>query len=66
MNPLNWIRDARQYFSEVHVEWNKITWPPQNEAIVGTVSVVVVVTIIATVLGIVDYALSQIMRVVLQ
>ncbi len=65
MNPLNWIRDLRQYLIEVRVEWKKITWPPQNEALAGAVSVVVVVAVITTVLGFVDYGLSQIMRLVL-
>jgi preprotein translocase subunit SecE len=66
MNPLDWIRDIRQYFVEVQVEWKKITWPPQSEAMTGTVSVVVVVAIVTTVLAIVDYGLSQLMRLVLQ
>ncbi len=66
MNPLVWISDARQYLAEVQVEWKKITWPPQNEALVGTVSVVVVVAIVTTVLSIVDYGLSVIMQAVVQ
>jgi preprotein translocase SecE subunit len=66
VNPLNWIRDAREYLAGVQVEWNKITWPPQNEAVVGTVSVVVVVAIVTTVLSVIDYGLSILMRVVLQ
>jgi preprotein translocase subunit SecE len=66
LNPLTWISDAREYFAEVQVEWKKITWPPQNETVAGTVSVVVVVAIITTVLGIVDYGLSIVMRQVLQ
>ncbi len=66
MNPLVWISDARQYLAEVQVEWKKITWPPQNEAMVGTVSVVVVVAIVTSVLSIVDYGLSMIMRTVVQ
>ena len=66
MNPVTWISDARQYLAEVQVEWKNITWPPQNEALVGTVSVVVVVTIVTTVLSIVDYGLSVIMRTVVQ
>ena len=66
MNPLNWIRDTRVYLSEVQVEWKKITWPPQNEAMVGTVSVVMVVAIVTTVLGFVDYGLSMVMQAVLQ
>jgi preprotein translocase subunit SecE len=66
MNPLHWVQDTRQYFIEVQTEWKKVTWPPQAEAMAGTVSVVVVVAIVTTVLGIVDYGLSQLMRVVLQ
>ncbi|MFP6608213.1 MAG: preprotein translocase subunit SecE [Myxococcota bacterium] len=66
MNPLNWIRDAREYLAEVQVEWKKITWPPQNEAVVGTVSVVVVVAVVTSVLGLVDYGLSVVMQAVLQ
>ena len=48
------------------MEWKKIPWPPQNEALVGTVSVVVVVAIVTTVLSIVDYGLSVIMQAVVQ
>ena len=66
MNPLHWVQDTRQYFIEVQAEWKKVTWPPQGEAMAGTVSVVVVVAIVTTVLGIVDFGLSQLMRVVLQ
>ncbi|MFP6630452.1 MAG: preprotein translocase subunit SecE [Myxococcota bacterium] len=66
MNPLNWIRDAREYLAEVQVEWKKITWPPQNEAVAGTVSVVVVVAVVTSVLGLVDYGLSVVMQAVLQ
>ncbi len=66
MNPVIWIRDAREYFAEVQIEWKKITWPAQREALVGTISVVVVVTIITTVLALVDYGLSVVMRAVLQ
>ena len=66
MNPLVWISDARQYLAEVQVEWKKITWPPQNEALAGTVSVVVVVAIVTTALSIVDYGLSVIMQAVVK
>ena len=66
MNPLNWIRDARVYLSEVQVEWKKITWTPQKEALAGTVSVLAVVAIVTTALGFVDYGLSIVMQMVLQ
>ncbi len=65
MNPLEWFANARQYFVEVHAEWKKVTWPPQNETVTGTISVVVVTAVMTTVLGLVDYGLSLLMRVVL-
>jgi len=66
MNPGGWYRDARQYFSEVEGEFKKITWPPQKDAVAGTVSVLVVVTVVATVLGLIDFALSRILGLVFQ
>jgi preprotein translocase SecE subunit len=66
MNPLHWVTNSRQYFVEVHGEWKKITWPPQSEAVAGTISVVVVTTVLTTALAIVDYGLSIVMRLVLQ
>ena len=44
---------------------NKITWPPQAEMINGTVSVLVIVSVIATFLGVVDFGLSRMMQMVL-
>ena len=65
-SPTDWYRDARQYLNEVQGESRKITWPPQKEAMAGTVGVVVVVLIVSTVLGVVDFGLSRIMQLVLQ
>ena len=66
MNPANWVKDSRQYLTEVQAEYKKITWPPQKEAIAGTIGVVVVVAVVTTVLGVVDFILSRIMQYVLQ
>jgi preprotein translocase subunit SecE len=66
MNPASWVRDSRQYLTEVQGEYKKITWPPQKEAIAGTIGVVAIVTIVTTVLAIVDFILSRIMQYVLQ
>ena len=65
MNPVEWVGGARQYMHEVSVEYKKITWPPQKEAVAGTIGVVVVVAIITVVLGVVDLGLSRIMQAVL-
>lgn len=61
----NWITRTREYVSEVQGEFNKITWPPQPEWVNGTISVVIVVALIATFLGIVDLGLSRVMQMVL-
>ncbi len=65
IDPASWYRDVRQYINEVQVEYKKITWPPQNEALAGTVGVLVIVVIIATVLGVVDFVLSRFVQLVL-
>ena len=65
-NPTEWYRDSRQYLTEVGGEYRKITWPPQKEAVAGTIGVVVICTIVATVLGVVDFGLSRIIRLILQ
>ena len=62
----NFIKGARQYVHEVRSEMDKIVWPHQDEALAGTIGVVVVVAVIATVLGLVDFGLSRIMQVILQ
>ena len=54
----NWITRAQDYIREVQGEFNKITWPPQSETMNGTVSVVVIVGLVAT-------FLSRVMQMVL-
>ncbi len=65
LNPVSWYRDVRQYLNEVQVEYKKITWPPQKEALAGTVGVLVIVTIVAVVLGVFDFVLSRVVQLVL-
>jgi preprotein translocase subunit SecE len=64
-NPADWMRQARQYLVEVQAEYKKITWPPQKEAVAGTAGVLVIVAVIATVLGLIDFGLAQLVRLVL-
>ncbi len=49
---------------EVRVEYRKVTWPTQKEAMAGTIGVVVVVTIITAGLSVVDLVLGQLIRFV--
>jgi preprotein translocase subunit SecE len=64
-NPADWIRDARQYLIEVRNEYRKVTWPTQKEYVGGTIGVLVVVGVMTLVLGVVDFTLNQVLRLVL-
>ena len=66
MNPSVWVKDTREYLTEVQSEYKKITWPPQQEAIAGTIGVVLVVVVVTVVLGLVDFALSRLTQILLQ
>ncbi len=66
INPVDWYRGSRQYINEVQAEYKKITWPPQKEAVAGTISVIVIVAIVTSVLGIVDFGLSRLVQLVLR
>jgi preprotein translocase subunit SecE len=64
-NSKSGVARLRHYVAEVQGEFNKITWPPQAETMNGTISVVAIVSLIATFLGIVDFGLSRVMQMVL-
>ena len=63
--PTGLLDRSRAWVADVRAEFDKITWPPQTEMINGTIVVLVIVAVMATFLGIVDFGLSQLMQVVL-
>ncbi len=63
-NPAIWVSDARQFLMEVRIEYRKVTWPTQKEAMAGTIGVLVVVTIITAALSVVDLVLGQVIQFV--
>ena len=64
-NPTVWYKDARQFLVEVRIEYRKVTWPTQKEAVAGTVGVLIVVAILTTGLSMVDLGLGQLVRWIL-
>ncbi len=64
-NPAIWIRDGRQFVTEVRTEFKKITWPSRKEAIGGTIGVVAIVTVITLALSLVDAVLGKVVQLVL-
>ena len=63
-NPRDLAKQSGEFFSEVQLEWKKITWPTQKETVGGTIGVVVLVTLISVGLFAVDAVVSWLMRTV--
>lgn len=59
MSPIGWVQSTRQYFLDVRSELRKVTWPQRQEAVGGTIGVLVIVGVITLVLGVVDLALAK-------
>jgi preprotein translocase subunit SecE len=59
------IQIVRQFLKEARVELKKVTWPSRRDAIAGTVVVLITVFICAFFLGIVDFWLSKLIKIIL-
>jgi preprotein translocase subunit SecE len=59
MSPTGWVQSTRQYFLDVRSELRKVTWPQRQEAVGGTIGVLVIVGVITLVLGVVDLTLAK-------
>ncbi len=54
------------FLQEVWAELKKVHWPARKETYAATAVVLVIVSIIALFLGTVDFALSQLVQIVLR
>ena len=59
MSPTGWVQSTRQYFLDVRSELRKVTWPQRQEAVGGTIGVLIIVGVITLVLGLVDLTLAK-------
>ena len=64
-SPAGWVEATRQYFLDVRTELRKVTWPSRQEAVGGTIGVLVIVGVITLVLGLVDVVLAKLVEAVL-
>lgn len=62
----NFVNQSIQFLREVKVELKKVTWPSRKQTIGSTVVVIVLVTVVSLFLGMVDFGLNNLIRVVLQ
>ena len=65
MSPTGWVENTRQYFLDVRGEFRKVTWPQRQEAVGGTIGVLVIVGVITLVLGVVDLTLAKLLELIL-
>ena len=61
----NLLDKTLQFLREVRVELKKVTWPSRKQTLGSTVVVIILVSLIAFFLGVVDVGLSGLIRLVL-
>ena len=59
------IESARQFLAGSKVELKKVTWPTPKQTLASTSVVIIVVIIVSVFLGIVDFGLTKIVKLVL-
>ena len=62
----NVFTKSAQFLREVKVELKKVTWPSRKQTLGSTAVVIALVMIISLFLGVVDFGISSLIRVVLQ
>jgi preprotein translocase subunit SecE len=61
-NAKEWVDQSIQFFKEVWIELKKVHWPTWKETRAATIVVVVVVTVFAIFLGLMDFTLSHVVQ----
>jgi len=59
------MEKIKRFFREVRAEMSKVTWTGRKEIISGTVAVLVLSGIVSMFLWVIDFGLSQVIRLVL-
>ena len=62
----NIFTKTKRFLREVKVELKKVTWPSRKQTIGSTAVVIALVMIISLFLGVVDFGISNLIRIVLQ
>lgn len=60
------VKKVRPFFDEVKAEMFKVAWPTRQEAMAGTVLVVVVSVLLSIFIGVMDLSFSKLIRVLLK
>ena len=60
------LKDAAQFFREVKIELQKVTFPTRQETVGSTIIVLILTVLVAVYLGFSDWALAKIVKMLLQ
>ncbi len=59
------LNRARKFLSEARVELKKVVWPTKRQTMLSTRVVVIFVILISVFLGVVDFVLSRLVKLIL-
>lgn len=59
------LSKIRQFLEEAKAELKKVTWPTRKQTLASTAVVLVVVIVLSVFLGLVDFGLAKIIKVLL-
>jgi len=59
------LAKIRQFLKETMAELKKVTWPTSKQTLASTSVVIIVVIIVSLILGVVDFGLTRLLRLVL-
>jgi preprotein translocase subunit SecE len=60
-----WVNKIKIFLTDARIELRKVTWPTRKQAIASTSVVILVVFVVSMFLGIVDFGLAKIIKLVL-
>ena len=61
----NIYEKTKNFLNEVNIERKKVVWPGKNQVVASTVVVIILVIIVSSFLGLYDFGLKSLIRMVL-
>ena len=63
---MNWIRKIKEYFKNVKLEMQKVSWPTKSDIKGSTSVVIVTLFIVGAFIGAVDFLLSSVIGLLIR
>ncbi|HOJ51750.1 MAG TPA: preprotein translocase subunit SecE [Syntrophales bacterium] len=61
----DWVGRIKAFLLDAKAELKKVTWPTRKQALASTMVVIVVVFVVSIFLGLVDFGLVKLMKLIL-